>query len=87
MIICGYIFVGSGALLAAYILKANEIRKIKNSRLLYYFSITSIVFTTFLLLGADVYLNLAMCWFIGAYVGGLVVFEVNRVIRKEVFNY
>ena len=87
MAICGSIFVGSGALLAAYILKAGEVRKIRNSRFLYYFSITSIALTTFLLLGVDVYLNLAIFWFIGAYVGGIVLFEVNRVIRREIFSY
>ena len=87
MAVCGSIFIGSGALLAAYILKASEIRKIKHSRFLYYFSITSIILTTFLLLGADVYLKFAMFWFIGAYTGGLVLFEINRVIRKAVFNY
>lgn len=87
MAICGSIFVGSGTLLAAYILKASEVRKIRNSRLLYYFSIVSIALTTFLLLGADIYLNLAMFWFIGAYIGGLVLFEVNRVIRREIFSY
>lgn len=87
MVICGSIFVGSGALLAAYILKAGEIRKIRASRFLYYFSITSIALTAFLLLGADVYLNLAIFWFIGAYIGGLVLFEVNQIIRKEVFSY
>ena len=87
MAICGSIFVGSGALLAAYMLKDSEIRKIEGSRFLYYFSIVSIALTVFLLFGADVYLNLAMFWFIGAYVGGLIVFEVNRVIRREVFNY
>ena len=87
MAICGSIFVGSGALLAVYILKAGEVRKIRESRFLYYFSITSIAITTFLLLGVDAYLNLAIFWFIGAYVGGLVLFEVNRVIRREIFNY
>ena len=87
MAICGSIFVGSGALLAAYILKASEIRKIKYSRFLYYLSITSIALTTFLILGADIYLNLVIFWFIGAYFGGLLLFEMNRIIRKAVFNY
>ena len=87
MSICGLIFVGSGTLLAAYMLKVGEIRKIKDSQFLYYFSIVSIALITFLLIGADVYLNLAIFWFIGAYVGGLVLFKINRVIRRKVFNY
>lgn len=87
MAICGSIFVGSGALFAAYLLKSTEIRKIKESKILYYLSISIIALSTFSVLGAQVHLSLAMFWFIGASLGGLIAFELNRVIRREVFSY
>ncbi len=87
MAICGSIFMGSGALFATYILKSSEIRKIKKSRLLYYMSLSIIAFSTFFLLGSNIYLILATYWLVGSTIGGLVVFELNRLIRKEVFNY
>lgn len=85
--ICGSIFVGSGALFAAYLLKSSEIKKIKNSKILYYASVSIIALSTLFIFGAQVYLNLAIFWFIGASLGGLVVFELNRVIRREIFQY
>ena len=87
MAICGLIFIGSGAIFATYVLKQGEVRKIKESRFLYYFSITSIALSSFIFLGADTYLNLAVFWFLGASFGGLIMFEINRFIRKEVFQY
>lgn len=87
MAICGSIFMGSGALFAAYLLKPSEIRKIKESRFLYYTSISIVALSTFFLLGSDIYLAFAAYWLVGSTIGGLVIFELNRLIRKEVFNY
>jgi len=85
--ICGSIFIGSGALFATYILKSNEIRIIKESRILYYSSISIIALSSFLILGSEVYLNLALYWLVGATIGGLSVFELSRVVRRNVFHY
>jgi hypothetical protein len=87
MAICGSIFLGSGALFAAYLLKPSEIRKINESRFLYYMSISIIALSIFFLLGTDIYLTFAAYWLTGSTLGGLVVFELNRLIRKEIFNY
>jgi hypothetical protein len=87
MVICGSIFIGSGAVLAAYILKTSEVRKIKESCILYYFSIASIALSLLMLFGVSTYLNLALYWLLGASAGGLLMFETNRVIRKKVFQY
>jgi hypothetical protein len=87
MIICGSIFIGSGALFAAYLLNSNEVKKIRESRILYYTSISIISLSAFFLLGSDIYLKLTIFWLIGSTVGGIVMFELNRFIRKAVFNY
>lgn len=87
MAICGSIFMGSGALFAAYILKSNEIKKIRESKLLYYTSISIIALSCFLLLGTEVYLNLALYWLVGATIGGLSIFELSRLLRRNIFQY
>tara|TARA_R110002072_G_scaffold534_6_gene4082 strand:- start:256267 stop:256788 length:522 start_codon:yes stop_codon:yes gene_type:complete len=87
MAICGFIFIGSGAVFASYLLKSNEITKIKESRFLYYFSITTIALSTFLILGAQTYLYLSLYWFMGASFGGLITFEINRIIRRTLLQY
>jgi hypothetical protein len=83
MVICGSIFMGSGALFAAYLLKPNEIRK----RFLYYTSMSMISLSAFFLLGSDIYLTFAAYWLTGSTTGGLVIFELNRLIRKEIFSF
>ncbi len=83
MVICGFIFIGSGAIFAAYILKASEVLKIKQSKILYYFSISSIALAMFISLGAKVYFNLALYWFLGAFVGGIIALELNSLLRYK----
>ena len=86
MMICGSIFTGSGALFAAYILQAQEIKKIKESRLLYHISISIIALSTFLVLGSVIYLVLSLYWFIGSVISAMLLFEVNTILRKGLFN-
>lgn len=87
MAICGLIFIGSGALFSSYILKSSEIRRIKESKFLYYMTVSIIALSVLFIFGAKIYLNLAFFWFIGAILGGVSIFEINRIIRREIFNY
>jgi len=87
MAICGSIFLGSGALFATYILKPSEIKKIKESNFLYYTSISVLALSSFFLLGSEIYLTLSAYWLFGSTVGGLVTFEINRIIRINIFHY
>jgi hypothetical protein len=83
MFICGTIFIGSGAVFAAYILKKSEVRLIKETKWLYYTSISMVAVLSFMLLGADVYLPLATFWFAGASTSGIVLFDLNYRLRQE----
>jgi len=83
MIICGSIFLGSGAVFASYLLNEGEINKIRNSRFFYYMALSIMAVSTFMIFGAEVYLNLLVFWLVGAIGGGIISFEVNRIIRKE----
>lgn len=83
MIICGSIFMGSGAVFSAYILKSEEVQKIKESELLYYFSMSLLALSVFYIFGAQIYLELALYWILGSSIGGLLAFEINRNIRLK----
>lgn len=84
MFVCGSIFIGSGAIFAAHLMKRSEIKKIQTSKILYYFSISSIFLATFIFIGSETYLRLLAFWFIGASTSGIVLFELNRLIRDRV---
>lgn len=86
MIICGSIFLGSGAIFASYLLNEGEVNKIKNSKLLYYMALSIVAVTVFILFGAQIYLKLLGFWLIGAIGGGMIAFEFNRVIRKTLLT-
>lgn len=83
MIICGSIFLGSGAVFASYILTQGEVNKIRNSRFLYYTGLSILAVSSFMLFGAEIYLNLLSYWLLGAIGGGMTLFELNRLVRKN----
>jgi hypothetical protein len=81
MLICGSIFLGSGAIFASYLLSEGEINKIHSTRHLYFTSLSIIAASVFAVLGAQIYLNMLFFWLLGACVSGLTLFEINRFIR------
>ncbi|MCB0272393.1 MAG: hypothetical protein KDD46_05210 [Bdellovibrionales bacterium] len=85
MFICGTIFIGTGAIFAAYLLKKSEVLLIKETQWLYYTSISMMAVLSFMLLGADVYLPLAVFWFAGASISGIVLFNLNYRLRQKLY--
>lgn len=83
MAICGSIFIGTGAIFASLILKPGEIRKISQSKYLYYFSVCSLSVLVFMFLGVEIYLKLTAFWLLGAFLSGLVFFEIGKVISSR----
>jgi len=81
--ICGSIFIGSGTIFASYLLTPYEIKKIKDSEFLYYFALSLIAVSLFIFLGTNVYLGIVISWMLGAIIGGVLLFEVNRSIRLK----
>ncbi len=81
MLICGAIFIGSGALVANSILSKAEIKRIKGSSFLYYITISSMAVSAFLLLSQNTYMIVVPFWFIGATVSGIVFFNLIHYIR------
>jgi hypothetical protein len=85
MVICGSIFLGSGAIFASYILNEAEINKIRKSRFLYYMALSIAAIPIFMIFGAEVYLGLSVFWLVGATFGGIIALELNRLIKKSIF--
>lgn len=83
MAICGSIFIGSGAVFASFLLNSGEIRKISQSKYLYYFSICSLSVLAFMLLGVETYLKLTAFWVLGAFCSGLILFELGKLINSR----
>lgn len=84
MMICGSIFIGSGAIFASYLLKNNEIKIIKNSLFLYFIALGLAFLSLFMLLGASFYLKLTTFWFFGAFLSGVLFFGTSVIIRQKI---
>jgi len=81
MLICGSIFLGSGAIFAVSILREAELKLIRTNKYFYYLSITSIALTTFFVFGAEIYLKMSFLWVIGAITSSLLVILSHQYYR------
>ncbi len=81
LILCGGIFVGSGAIFASFLLSKAEIGIIRNSKILYYLSTSSLFLSAFMLFGVKIYVDLAIFWLVGAIFIGLFCFELSSIAR------
>jgi hypothetical protein len=83
MIACGALFLGSGMIFAGFILNEDEIRNIKKSRTLFISAISGVSLTIFMLIGAEVYLDIALYWIVGTLIGGLLSFETSSILKVK----
>ncbi len=86
MIICGSIFFGTGAFASSLILNDIEIKKIHESKFLYFVSLSIIFVSSFIVLGAKIYLNLLIFWLLGALGIGITLFEITYFIRVKLMK-
>ncbi len=80
--ICGGIFLGSGLFLANFMLNRAEITAIKNNKILYTTALSGVYILLFLFIGADIYLNLSLAWFIGSSLSAIIFFELGRSLKN-----
>lgn len=85
MVACGTVFMGCGSLFAGLILNFDEIRKIKQFRLLYFSSVSAASLTVFIAMGASIHFDLFAFWLIGAILGGISTFEAGSLINIKKF--
>lgn len=65
MIICGCIFLGSGALVASFLLNQYEMKQIAKSKFLYSFCMTSLAIAALSILGSPSFSILLLFWLLG----------------------
>lgn len=86
-IACGVFFLGSGMLTASLLLKPEDIRVIRNSRLLFISAISMLSLIAFVALGGEVYFEASLFWFAGTIAGGIGSIEMGWAFRKMSFSY
>jgi len=87
MIICGSIFMGTGAVFASTILSINEIKLIRSKEFLFYPTLSILILPMFLIFGAEMYLNLTLFWLIGTTISGVIFIEAGFRIKKSLAFY
>lgn len=70
--------------MATFILKGPEVAKISQSPLLYYFALSSVFLSGFLLTGVDTYLDISIAWILGAALVGALVHLTSKSIRRMI---
>ncbi len=87
MVACGALFLGSGMIFAGFLLNDDEIRSIRKSRTLFISAISGASLTIFMLIGAEVYLDMALYWIVGTLVGGLLSFETSSLLKIKALKF
>jgi len=82
MMICGSIFIGSGALFAGAVLNLRELRIINESKLLSYVLISAFALSIFSIINTELYLTLSLFWLVGASLAGIMMFSIGLSFKN-----
>ena len=63
--------------------KGPEVQKIMRGSFLYYFALSSIALSFFLILGVEVYFTAALFWILGAIATGIFGFTLTSWFRQQ----
>jgi hypothetical protein len=86
MMICGSIFIGTGALFASSILRTSELQLITKNKFLYLTFISGFLITGLLLFGAEIFLAGLFFWLLGAFISGSLVYEGIYLLKSRIIN-
>jgi hypothetical protein len=86
---CGAFFTVVGVVVAALLLRPEELRLVRSNKVLLVSALSALSLSAFVCLGASVFLESALVWFIGSWAGGLIGIEAvsafvfrNRLVRQ-----
>ena len=82
MFFCGAIFLGTSALVASFVLSRDEVRVLRKKEVLQILAVSLMSVAVFLCAGAEVAMDIALFWLLGAIIGGLGLLELGLVIRS-----
>lgn len=81
MIACGSFFLGSSLLVAAFVLRAEEVRTIRKNWLTQFASLALLSLGFFIMFDTEILAVYALLWLFGSITGALVVTEVVWALR------
>lgn len=84
MIVCGAIFLGTGALACILILRQAEIHMVRRSLMMAFLLLAVVSLGLFFIFGAEIYLGLAIPWLFGAVIGGASTFKLSSFVKEAI---
>lgn len=82
MLGCGAVFTGISLLAGSFLLRPEEVRVLKDRKILQLTSLATLSLGALLCLGGEVVATLAFVWILGALLGGAATLEVGWRIRR-----
>ena len=83
LIACGAFFTGSSLLLAATLLKVEEVRVLRKYRVTELGSLALLSLGFFIMRDAELFLGLTFSWLFGAWIGSLISLEIGWSLRRR----
>lgn len=77
MALCGAIFIGTTTLIASFMFRPEDVRTIRNQKLLQFTFLSLLALGSFVCFGADVFFSTGAVWLFGAILGGVASLEVG----------
>jgi hypothetical protein len=84
MLGCGAVFMSGSALIASAVLRAEEVRKIRQTELLLFPALGLFSIGAMICAGGELAMGLAFFWFVGSILGGLATLELGWLIRSKI---
>ena len=84
MLGCGAVFMSGSALMAAIVLRPEQVRVIRKTRFLQISSLALLSMAVFVCAGAGLLISMGLFWVLGSVLGGLVSLEIGWALRFRV---
>lgn len=78
---CGTIFIGLGVIISFLLLRPEELRVLRKTKLLQLSVLSMLSLSAFVCAGAEIFIAVAMFWMLGAVIGGLIILEVSYHLK------
>jgi hypothetical protein len=82
MVGCGALFTGASLLIASVALRPEEVRALREHRLLQITAVAALSLAAFACSGAEIIGGFALVWILGGIVGGMATLELGWSVRR-----
>ncbi len=80
---CGALFLGASGLAASLALRPEEIRTIRETKVLQWAGLALLSIGAFISMGATIVVTFGLAWVVGSVAGGWVTFELGTLLRAR----